>query len=413
MARIVLKKDRDDSVRRHHPWIFSGAISRLEGTVAPGGTVAVADAAGRHLGFAAYSPSSQIQARMWTFGDQVFDAALLRRRLATAIAGRTRLGLDAPTTACRLVHGESDLLPGLIVDRYAGVLVCQFLTAGTEFWRAEIADALRELLPAATGLYERSDAEVRAKEGLPSRVGLLWGEEPAELVEIEEHGLRLLVDIRGGHKTGFYLDQRENRDALRRWVVTLSAGRQPPDGEVAVLNAFSYTGGFGLAALRGGATRVTQLDASAPALELAGRNAVLNGYALDDIEQDGAVEMIEGNVFSVLRAFRADGRRFDAIVLDPPKFVDARSHIEKAARGYKDINHLACQLLKPGGLLFTFSCSGLLAPELFQKIVADAALDAGRPAQIVERLGAPADHPTLLAFPEASYLKGLVCQMIG
>lgn len=398
-AEVVLKPERDDSLRRKHPWIFSGAIDQVLGQPGYGETVAVraagrGKAPGEILGQAAYSPASQIKARMWTFADEAVDEAFFRGRLATALALR-RERLTDPEGGCRLVNAESDLLPGVVVDWYAGVVVIQLLTAGAERWRGVFAGLLRELLPAATCLYERSDAESREKEGLEPRVGLVWGEEPPAELEIVENGCRLGVDVRGGHKTGFYLDQRENRAAVARYA----AGRE-------VLNAFSYTGGFGIAALKAGAASVLNIDASAAALELARANAERNGLG------EAAFLCQEGNVFSVLRALRAENRRFDLIVLDPPKFVDSRAHLEKASRGYKDINLLACQLLRPDGLLFTFSCSGLMPTDLFQKIVADAALDAGRPAQILERLGPPSDHPTLLAFPEGTYLKGLVCRVI-
>lgn len=395
MAEILLKAGREDSLARKHPWIFSGAIEKVNGQPGHGDTVEVrVSKSGKFLGRAAYSPSSQIKARMWAFDDEAIGEAFFRRRLENALALR-RDRLAEEGGGCRLVNAESDLLPGLVVDHYAGVLVIQLLTAGAERWREVLASLLRELLPAARCLYERSDAESREKEGLSPRVGLVWGEEPPEDLEIVEDGCRYGVDVRGGHKTGFYLDQRDNRAR----VAGYAAGRE-------VLNAFSYTGGFGIAALTAGAKSVLNIDASAAALELARRNAERNGL------DAGAFGCLEGNVFSVLRALRAEERRFDLIVLDPPKFVDSRTHLEKAARGYKDINHLACQLLRPQGMLFTFSCSGLMPTDLFQKIVADAALDAGRPAQILHRLGPPSDHPTLLAFPEGTYLKGLACRVI-
>ncbi len=394
MPEILLKPERDESLKRKHPWIFSGAIAKVNGQPESGETVEVRGKGGRFYGRAAFSPSSQIQARMWTFDDEAVNAALFRHRLEDAIALRAER-LAEEGAACRLVNAESDLLPGVVVDYYAGVVVVQLLTAGAEIWREVIAASLRELLPSASCLYERSDAETRDKEGLPPKAGLLWGEEPPESVEILEEGCRYGVDVRGGHKTGFYLDQRDNRAFLARHA----EGAE-------VLNAFSYTGGFGIAALRAGAASVVNVDASAPSLALARGNAERNGL-------DAArFTCTEGNVFSVLRAYRAEERRFDLIVLDPPKFVDSRAHLEKASRGYKDINLLACQLLRPKGTLFTFSCSGLMPTDLFQKIVADAALDAGRPAQILQRLGPPSDHPTLLAFPEGSYLKGLICRVL-
>ncbi|MEM8932543.1 MAG: class I SAM-dependent methyltransferase [Acidobacteriota bacterium] len=392
--RIVLKANRAKSLEQRHPWVFSGAIDRVDGSPGLGATVDLVDADGRWLARGGFSPDSQIVARAWTFDpDEAIDTAFFRRRLARAIEGRQALidGVERP--ACRLVHGESDGLPGLIVDRYADVTVVQCLAAGVERWRDVIVEALVDLTGCTT-VYERSDVDVRAKEGLEPRVGLLHGPEPADTVMIDEGELRFLVDVRQGHKTGFYLDQRDSRAR----VASLTAGRR-------VLNAFSYTGAFTVAALVGGAESVVQIDSSGPALAMAGRQIDANGL---DAER---VESVDGNAFGELRRLRAEGRPFDLVLLDPPKFVGSKKQLERAARGYKDINLLACQLLAPGGLLCTWSCSGLLAPELFQKIVADAALDAGRFGQILHRLGASADHPTSLAFPQGSYLKGLVVRL--
>lgn len=403
---VRLKRGRESSIERRHPWIFSGAVATIEGSATRGETVDVVSDNGRHLGRGAISPPSAIRVRMWTMGDEAKDIAIDReffaRRIDRALALRAPL-LREERGGCRLVFSEADRLPGVIVDRYGDVLVVQFLSEGAEHWRETILDVLDERLAPRT-IWERSDAEVRSKEGLEARSGLVRGQElPTDHVEIEENGLTWKVDVRGGHKTGFYLDQRENRaafaDHLRRHVLPIA-----PDPHV--LNAFAYTGGFGLVALgvmREGAGRVTHVEASKESLDLAQTNAEANGLDLD------RVEAVEGNVFSELRRFRAEDRRFDVIVLDPPKFVEHRKHVDKAARGYKDINLLACQLLAPGGTLVTFSCSGLLESELFQKIVADAALDAGREARIVRRLSQSEDHPVHLAFPEASYLKGLVC----
>jgi 23S rRNA (cytosine1962-C5)-methyltransferase len=292
-----------------------------------------------------------------------------------------------------LVASESDGLPGLIVDRYADWLVCQFLSAGSEHWKNTIVELLQELFPGLS-IYERSDVSVREKEGLPLRCGVLAGSEPPDQVEITENGMRLLVDIKAGHKTGYYLDQRDSRLAVRDWA----EGRD-------VLNCFSYTGGFGVSALLGGAKHVLQMDSSEPALDIAKKNADLNGL---DPEKS---EYICGDVFKELRRFRDSRRDFDLIILDPPKFVESRGQLEKGARGYKDINLLAFKLLRPGGLLFTFSCSGHMEMPLFQKIVADAALDAGRSAQILSVLHQAPDHPVALNFPEGAYLKGLLCRV--
>ncbi|MCG8457578.1 MAG: class I SAM-dependent methyltransferase [Holophagales bacterium] len=403
---VHLEPKRDASLLRRHPWIFRGAIARVEGSAARGDTVDVVNAAGRWMARGAYSPDSQIAVRAWTFEEgEMVDRAFFRRRLEGALEVRRQLGLlRAPphspgagsAVAFRWAHGESDSLPGLVVDVYAGTAVMQCQSAGAERWRETVADLLGELYP-LTHIYERSEAEARKKEGLDPRSGALLGGEPPELVEIREDPFRFLVSVSRGHKSGFYLDQRTSRHR----VMAASDGRQ-------VLDAFCYTGGFTVAALEGGAESVVQIDASAPALELAGRNLELAGHPPPGAP-GSRVESVEGNAFSELRRLRAEERRFDLVVLDPPKLVRSKRQLERAARGYKDLNLLAFQLLRPGGLLFTFSCSGLLAPDLFQKIVADAALDAGRSARLVERLSAPADHPTALAFPEGSYLKGLVC----
>jgi len=389
---VHLKSGRDKSLRRRHPWVFSGAISRVTGTPNAGDTVQVAAADGKALGLGAYSPHSQIRVRMWTFdAADVVDDAFLRDRLAAALAVRTLPAGDEPWGR-RLVHAENDGLPGLVVDRYGDHLVCQFLAAGVECRRETIASLLLELTGCA-GVHERSDVDVRTKEGLAPRAGHLAGAEAPEAVEIVEDGCRYLVDVRGGHKTGFYLDQRE----ARARVAALAAGRD-------VLNVFAYTGGFGIAALRAGAAQVTQLESSAPALAAAQRHAELNGVA-------DRHHVVEADAFAHLREYRRQGRRFDLIVLDPPKFVESRHHLDRGCRGYKDINLQACHLLQPGGTLVTFSCSGLLEPALFQKIVADAALDAGRTALLTGRLEQADDHPVDLAFPEGAYLKGLVCRI--
>jgi 23S rRNA (cytosine1962-C5)-methyltransferase len=396
MTKIFLKSGRDHTVLRHHPWVFSGAVGRQEGP-APGAgeTVAVCAADGTMLGFGAWSPASQIRVRMWTFGEGgCVDGAFLRQRLATALAAREALpAARRATNALRLVNAESDGVPGLVVDRYAEFLVCQFTAAGVERWKAEITAALEELCPCA-GIYERSDLDVREREGLPLVAGVLAGETPPDLVEIEEHGCRYGVDVKQGHKTGFYLDQRENRAI----VAGYAAGR-------AVLNAFAYTGGFGIAALRSGAASVVDVDLSEPALALSAANAARNGIAPSRIEH------ICGNVFEVLRKFRDIRRMFDLVVLDPPKFVDSKGHLMAAARGYKDINLLGLKLLRPGGILATFSCSGLMPPELFQKVVTDAACDARREVHLLQRLEQAPDHAESLSFAEGHYLKGLLCRV--
>jgi 23S rRNA (cytosine1962-C5)-methyltransferase len=391
MKAILLKRGREKSLLRKHPWIFSGAIAKIEGHPKLGETVDILAAEGALLARGAYSPQSQIAVRVWTFDPrEEVSPDFFVDRLRRAVEARRLIPGEGEPAGIRLVNSESDGLPGIVVDRYGDFLVAQFLSAGAEHWKGVVVETLVRLVP-VSGVYERSDADVREKEGLPRLAGVLTGAEPPDLVEIREGPCRFLVDVKRGHKTGFYLDQRENRRMMAEFA-----------GGADVLNGFSYTGGFGVAALLAGAARVTNVDSSRSALELGSRNAEINGL-------DAArIENVEGDVFTVLRRWRDAGREFDLIVLDPPKFAESQSQLARASRGYKDINLLAFKLLRPGGVLFTFSCSALMSPELFQKIVADAALDAGREAQIIRRLAQAADHPTLLSFPEGSYLKGFV-----
>jgi 23S rRNA (cytosine1962-C5)-methyltransferase len=391
VAQLKLKPERERSLLRRHPWVFSGAVAGLRGAPEPGEMVEIVSATGEFLGQGAYSPHSQIRARVWTWQqNEVVDAAFIRTRLEQAIHSREVTLGDVP--ARRLVHAESDGLPGIVVDQYGDLLVLQCLAWGAEFWREAIADALMDLCEPAS-LYERSDVDVRELEGLPPRAGLLRGAELGAS-QIEEHGLKYAINIGAGHKTGFYLDQRDNR--LR--VQHLSAGRE-------VLDCFAYTGGFALNALRGGASKVTLVEDSRDALALAGDNLRLNGLA------EEKAEFVDGDAFQVLRLFRDQARKFDMVILDPPKFAATKMQAERAARGYKDINLLACKLLRPGGLLVTFSCSGGIDAALFQKIVAGAALDAGVDARILERYSQAADHPVALNFPEGEYLKGLLVEV--
>lgn len=386
-ATIMLAAGREKSLLRRHPWIFSGAVARIAGKPKSGETVEVVDAGGAWLARAAFSPRSQIQGRVWTFDQtEIIDDAFFVRRIRAAVARRA--DLEEQGSAMRLAHSESDGLPGIIIDRYDRVLVFQLLTAGAEFWRVSVIRALRDLFPDAA-ILERSDVDVRGKEGLENRIEEVHGDIP-DRVRIVENGVIYDVDVRTGHKTGYYLDQRDSR---------LAVGRAAAGAEV--LNCFCYTGGFGLAALRYGAAHVTQLDASAPALELAEANRAANGF------EAGRMDTVCGDAFQVLRAWHREGRQFDLVVLDPPKFVDSKASLQRACRGYKDINLCALRLVRPGGRLFTFSCSGLMEDGLFQKIVADAALDAGRTGRIVRRLTQAGDHPVALAFPEGAYLKGL------
>jgi 23S rRNA (cytosine1962-C5)-methyltransferase len=389
MKTITLHPGKERSLLRRHPWVFEGSIAR--GRADAGETVRVEAADGRFLCWGAYSPSSMIRVRAWTFDEaERVDHAFFKRRVARALALRARLAPESD--GVRLVHGEADGLPGLIVDRYGELLSAQFLSAGMERWR----EALADILVAASGcthLYERSDSGVRGLEGLEPRTGWLRGEAGPAEVTIREHAWRLTVDVAGGHKTGFYLDQRDNRAAFAGWVRRFGVQR--------VLNCYAYTGGFSVAALSGGAAHVTSVDSSAPALERACAHVVLNGF------EASRHEAVDADVNAFLRAQLQAGAHFDAIVLDPPKFAPTASHAERAARAYKDINRLALKLLAPGGLLLTFSCSGGVGAELFHKIVAGAAADAGVDGAILARLEGAPDHPTTLVFPEGEYLKGL------
>jgi 23S rRNA (cytosine1962-C5)-methyltransferase len=391
--KVVLKKGREKSLLRKHPWVFSGAVERVEGQPEPGETVMLTASSGEFLARAAYSPSSQIRARVWTFDErEQVDVNFFRRRLGEAAESRRLLGLLEPDIACRIVFAESDRLPGLIVDRYADFVVCQFLSAGADRWRDTIMDLIVEELEPA-GVYERSEASARRKEGLPSRRGPLRGADPPAEIEIRSAGARVLVDVVGGQKTGAYLDQQVNRERVARHA-----------RGAAVLDAFAYTGGFALSALRNGAASALLVDSSIEALKIADRESQANGVG-------DQCRFIVANVFEELRTLRETGEQFDLVVLDPPKFVHSADQVNVGSRGYKDINMLGCQLVRPGGVLATFSCSGHVDAALFQKIVAGAVLDGGRDAQILERLGQPADHPVALEFPEGDYLKGLILRV--
>lgn len=391
--KVTLHPKREYATVHRHPWIFSGAIWEVTGSPSVGETVAVCDAKGRCLGYGSWSPASQIRVRMLSFvPDAVPDAAFIRSRVAAAVARRKDILEGGVTNACRLVNAESDGLPGVVADFYGGTAVVQLATAGAEFWKREITEALMESLPGCAGVWNRSDVDSRAREGLSPETGLLAGAEPPELIDIHEGAIRYLVDVRKGHKTGFYLDQRE----ARAMVGSFAKGAE-------VLNCFSYTGGFGLAAQAAGARAVTHVDASADALALARRNAELTPNPAGT-----EVDFLVADVFKQLRLYRDQGKTFDLIVLDPPKFADTKAGLMRATRGYKDINLLAMKLLRPGGILATFSCSGAVTPELFDKVCAEAAFDARRDLQIVARTRQSADHPVALSFPEGLYLKGLI-----
>jgi len=402
-AVAVIHDNRLRAIRRRHPWVFSGAIMRLDGDPAPGDLVTVTDGAGEFLARGYWNPHSDIRIRLVTWReDESLDEAFWRDRLSRAIAGRhveNRIHELGTANAYRLVNAESDGIPGLVVDRYGDWLIVQALTLGIAERKDMLADLLVELLSPA-GIYERSDVDVRQKEGLAPETGVLRGEAPPELIEIDENGRRFLVDVRQGHKTGFYLDQRENRAIIGDWFRSDERASQRT-----VLNAFAYTGGFAVYALGSLVKRVINVDSSAEALALARRNVALNGYRTDDDD------FVEGDVFQVLRYYRDAGQQFDMIILDPPKFAQSPRQVENAARGYKDINLMAFRLLRPGGLLATFSCSGAVTADLFQKIVFSAVLDAGHEAQIIRWLAQAPDHPVALTFPEGGYLKGLLCRV--
>jgi 23S rRNA (cytosine1962-C5)-methyltransferase len=388
---VLLKPGREKSLLRRHPWIFSGAIQQVTDEPGSGATVDLLSSNWQLLARASYSPSSQIRARVWTFEDEPVDKEFFRKRIRSAIDARQRLKIEHHSNASRLIYAESDGIPGLIVDRYGDVLVLQSLTAGSEFWKATLADLLLEETGLST-IYERSDADVRELEGLPPSVGLLRGALSSFIFPILEHNLKFNINLQSGHKTGSYLDQRENRMRVRE----LASDKD-------VLDCFCYTGGFTVNALAGGAKSVLSIDSSADALALCRENVTLN--QLDETRHTA----LEGDVFQLLRKFRDENRSFDMIILDPPKFAPTAAQAERAARGYKDINLLAFKLLRPGGLLVTFSCSGGVDAGLFQKIVAGSALDAGVDAQIVSHLSQGPDHPVALHFPEGAYLKGLIC----
>ncbi|MBE4592161.1 23S rRNA methyltransferase [Vibrio navarrensis] len=395
-ASIYLAKGREKSVIRRHPWIFSRGIDKVEGNPQLGETVDVLAHDGKWLAKAAYSPVSQIRARVWSFEKEEINVDFFVKRLQQAQLLREEIIERDGLTGYRLIAAESDGLPGVTIDRYQDYFVCQLLSAGAEFHKQNIVDALVEVFPDCN-VYERSDVAVRKKEGLKETTGVLHGEIPPKSVVIEENGVKISVDIVGGHKTGFYLDQRDSRQQAMKYV---------KDKEV--LNCFSYTGGFGLYALKGGAKRVINADVSQPALDTAKFNAELNEF---DISKKRAV-FLNADVFKLLREYRDQGTQFDVVIMDPPKFAESKAQLNGACRGYKDINMLAMQILRPGGTLLTYSCSGLMDQVLFQKIIADAAVDAGRSVKFVERFEQAADHPTDTAYPEGFYLKGFACKVL-
>ena len=403
MSDVIIRAGKEKAIRRRHPWVFSGAVARVEGSPADGDLVTVRSQSGEFLARGYYNRRSAIRIRLLTWDEsEAVDESFWRSRLERAISARgveNRINQHGTSNAYRLINAENDGLPGLVVDRYGDWLVIQALTLGIAVRKELLTGLLAELLNPA-GIYERSDVDIRDKEGLLPETGLLNGQEPPDLIEVDENGRRFLVDVRHGHKTGFYLDQRENRAAIGDWF------RWDEDADQrVVLNTFAYTGGFAVYALASLVRRVINVDSSADALNLARRNVALNGFAVADDD------FVVGDVFQVLRGYRDRGQQFDMIILDPPKFAQSARQVESASRGYKDINWLAFRLLKPGGVLVTFSCSGAISADLFQKIVFGALVDAGRDAQIVRYLAQGADHPVALTFPEGAYLNGLICRV--
>ena len=394
-VRLILAKGREKSLLRRHPWVFSGAVARMEGKAQLGETIDICDSQGKWLAKGAWSPESQIRARVWSWqADESIDIDFFVKRLQAAQQLRDWLAERDDLDSYRLIAGESDGLPGVTIDRFGTFLVMQLLSAGAEYQRAAILTALQKCYPDCA-IYDRSDVSVRKKEGLELVQGPVTGEIPPPLLPITEHGMKLLVDIQTGHKTGYYLDQRDSRLATRRYAQNKR-----------VLNCFSYTGGFAVSALLGGCTEVLSVDTSQAALDIARENVELNGLDLTK------AQFVRDDVFKLLRRYRDEGEKFDLIVMDPPKFVENKNQLNGACRGYKDINMLAMQLLNPGGILLTFSCSGLMATDLFQKIIADAALDAQRDVQFIEQFRQAADHPVIASYPEGMYLKGFACRVL-
>lgn len=394
MPAVILKKGKERLVHSRHPWIFSGAIEKLENVKQNGETVLVKSFDGKELALGAISLHSQIAVRIWSFDvNQKIDEDFFANRIRSAIGLRNNIINYDQTNVYRLINSESDLIPGLITDIYGDYAVCQFLSAGAEFWKDRIVEVLKQKLN-LKNIYEKSDTDSRRKEKLEERIGVLSGNEPPDLVEVIENNLKFLVDIKSGHKTGFYIDQRDNRKVLSDFAKDKS-----------VLNCFSYTGGFSIYARSSMAKSITNIDSSSTALKILSKNFSVNNFSSDKIEN------IEGDVFQVLRKFRDERRTFDLVILDPPKFAESTSQINKAARGYKDINLLAMKILNSGGFLFTFSCSGHITQELFRKIVDDAAIDSERSVKFIKQLTQSADHPVLSSFPEGLYLKGIVCEV--
>ncbi len=387
-ASLHLKADRDRSLKRGHPWILSGAVAKIDGDPQPGDTIRIIAANGTELATASYSPFSALRARVWSFDPNVeITAGFIAETINKAVAQRNS---DPELThTCRLIFGDADGLPGLTVDRYGEVAVMEINSVGIERWRDAVVSTLMKV-EGITCVYERSEGADREREGLTPRNGLAAGVLPAKIYAVEGNE-KYIVNVEEGHKTGFYIDQRDSR----KLVASLAPGLR-------VLNVFGYTGSFGIVAAKNGAASVTTVESSGPALELAKQNAELNGVDVG--------EVIEGDAFEVLRRMRDRRAEFDLIILDPPKYSASAKHIERATRKYKDINLVGIKLLAPSGKLMTFSCSQSMDTDLFQKVVAGAAVDAKRDLRIIRRLGQPVDHPVHLHFPESEYLKGLLLQ---
>jgi len=394
IKQVILKKDRDKSVKNRHPWLFSGAVSRVEGDPADGDVVDVWNNRARFVARGIYNEKSQIRVRLLTWNpNDPIDDEFWRRRISRAVAGRLHLKQNPDTDCYRLVYSEADGVPGFIADLYGPWLVVQFLSLAAEKYRRVIIDTLLELTD-IQGIYERSDTESREKEGLVPVAGPVWGEVPPDIIEVVENGHTFAVDVKLGHKTGFYMDQRENREKAQKYF----EGKE-------ILNAFAYTGAFSVYAAHAGAGRIINVDSSERVLQIAENNMNRNGFG--DREDAYAV----ADVFEIMRAYHENRWKFDVVILDPPKFAHSKRQVEKASHGYKDINLLAMRLLKRGGTLITFSCSGAVDQNLFQKILFGAAVDAGRTVQVIEHLNQSSDHPVLLTCPETEYLKGFVCRV--
>ena len=388
-VRCILQKGKERPVKNRHPWIFSGAIDRIDEGFEAGDLVRVLSAKEEFLGVGYLNPESQIVVRMLAFEDVAIDEAFFDEKISQAIEMRKRF-MPPFTNAYRLIHSEGDFLSGLVVDVYGDFLVVEFNTAGIDAWKPVVVKCLQKYFPSHS-IFERSDSDLRKWEGLKRSVGVLSGKEPPEAIEIREHGLLFGVDVKGGQKTGFFLDQRESRAVVR----DLSAGKR-------VLNCFAYTGGFSVYAAKGGAKEVVSVESSEPAVVMGRKNFERNRL--------GAEQSVwaQQDVFDYLRATK---KEFDMIILDPPAFCKSKSQVQHAARGYKDINLQALKQLPKGGLLFTFSCSSYITPDLFQKIIFGAASDVKRDVRILKKTSHAFDHPINIYHPEGEYLKGLLCEV--